>query len=91
MWGLLVLAVLMSGPAMEAFAADPPNHAVSLYAYSATGPLEPLESLAVPTVMVSVSARAATLPRPYNGVCVDLCRLFELMWRLERPGQVVPD
>ncbi|MGQ0675088.1 MAG: hypothetical protein ACT4N4_03235 [Rhodospirillales bacterium] len=30
--------------------------------------------------------QSARLPLPDNGACIGLCRLFELMWRLELPA-----
>ena len=92
-WGLLrsrlVLAALLSGLAAEASATDVSNHAVNPYAYRTIAPATagPARPTAPPASPIRPSVpRTAALPMPDNEVCVGLCRLFELMWRLERPG-----
>lgn len=88
----LVLAVLISGMATEVFAADVSNFAANIYTYRASGPSAPPSSPAVPTITPN-DPRVAMLPPPDNGVCVGLCRLFDVIWRLERLGQIalMPD
>ena len=88
----LVLAALLSGLAAGAFAADVSNYSVNPYAYRTITPIPPVTAQPMrPTAPLASPIRpsiphTAALPLPDNGVCVGLCRLFELMWRLERPG-----
>ncbi len=82
---LLALGIVLSGivSAAEALATDVSNYTFNPYAYRTIAPSALQATPSVSPIRPSVPQSAA-LPLPDNGACVGLCRLFELMWRLER-------
>jgi len=92
----LALAAMIGGLATQAYATDVSNYTFNPYAYRTIAPTPPEAAAATPAPPARVVApvqtptpkrpSTATLPLPDNGACIGICRVFELMWRLERPG-----